>query len=641
MIELLSPAKNLECGIAAINHGADAVYIGAPMFGARANAGNSLEDIEMLVKYAHQYCVKVYVALNTVLTDDQLPEAEKLIRQIYNLGADALIIQDMGILELDIPPIALHASTQTDNRTVEKVQFLESVGFSRVVLARELSLQEIKTIHSHTNVALEAFVHGALCVSYSGQCYISQAVTGRSANRGECAQFCRLPYDLTDADGKLLIKNKHLLSLKDLNRSAYLEQMMDAGISSFKIEGRLKDADYVKNVTAFYRKKIDEILERRPDFQKSSVGKITFFFEPKVEKSFNRGFTDYFITDRQADIIQPDTPKSIGEKIGQISKVGKNYFEIVNDFEIAGRARNDKKTSGGARHCVLNLIQYLPQSPKINNGDGLCFINSDGELEGFRVNRVENGMIFPATMPEITVGTTLFRNFDFEFDKTLKQKTSERKIALDILFSETETGFYIRLTDEENISLELSFPHEKQLAKNSETARENIKTQLSKLGNTIYEARTVEIDTKEAYFFPNSLLNEWRRQAVEKISELRVTSYKLRVTEKNRIAPSRVLTYLGNVTNKKAEAFYKKHGVEQIEPGFELQAQADVPLMFCKHCVKFTLGCCPKKPKDILNLTSFGNLLDLDSPKEPLFLKNKNRNFELIFDCAKCEMWVK
>ena len=623
-IELLSPAKNLECGIAAVNHGADAVYIGAPMFSARANAGNSIEDIERLVKYAHRYRAKVFVALNTVLTDKELSEAEKLIHQIYNIEADALIVQDMGILELNLPPIALHASTQTDNRTVEKVRFLEKVGFSRVVLARELPLQEIKNIHSQTSVTLEAFVHGALCVSYSGQCYVSQAIVGRSANRGECAQFCRLPYDLLDADGNILLKNKHLLSLKDLNRSEFLENMIDAGVSSFKIEGRLKDADYVKNVTAFYRKKLDGILEQKPDFRKSSVGKTTFFFEPKLEKSFNRGSINYLTEAPQADIIQPDTPKSIGEKIGEISRISDFRFQISDcapvrhcgldpqspDYEIASQARNDVAV--------------------VANGDGLCFINRQGELQGFRVNKVENGFVFPAEMPDLTVGTTIYRNFDFEFDKMLKQKTSERKISLDIVFSETENGFSIRLTDEENITADFEIKHEKQLAKNRETAFENIKTQLSKLGNTIYEARSVEIVTKEAYFFPNSLLNDWRRQTIKKLDEIRTKNYtreQRKPSEKTAHFPQKTLTYLGNVTNKRAEAFYKKHGVECIEKGFEQQTQTDVPLMFCKHCIKFTFGWCPKQGGK-------------NAPKEPLFLKNKNRKFELIFDCGKCEMQI-
>ena len=329
-IELLSPAKNLECGIAAVNHGADAVYIGAAQFGARAAAGNSIEDIAELVKYAHQFRVKVLVALNTILTDDQLPDAEKLIWEIYNAGADALIIQDMGILKLNLPPIALHASTQTDNRTVEKVKFLQDVGFSRVVLARELTLKQISEISSQTDVELEAFVHGALCVSYSGQCYMSQANCGRSANRGQCAQYCRLPYQLVDADDNILLKNKHLLSLKDLDQSDSLAEMLETGVTSFKIEGRLKDIDYVKNITAYYRQKLDAVIEKDSRYQRASAGKTKILFEPNPEKSFRRSSTDYFLHERHAGIIQPETPKSLGEPIGKVTYIGRNFFEVHN-----------------------------------------------------------------------------------------------------------------------------------------------------------------------------------------------------------------------------------------------------------------------------------------------------------------------
>ncbi len=435
-VELLSPAKNLECGLAAINHGADAIYIGAPKFSARNKASCPIEDIETLTKYAHRYRAKVFVALNTILTDQQLPIAEKIIKQLYEAGADALIIQDMGILKLDLPPIALHASTQTDNRTLEKVQFLEKAGFSRVVLARELLLNDIRAISSGTTVELEAFVHGALCVSYSGQCYISQAMCGRSANRGECAQFCRLPYDLIDGNNNILLKNKHLLSLKDMNLSDHLEEMMDAGIVSFKIEGRLKEAEYVKNITAYYRKKIDAILERRPGYIKASSGKTKFFFKPEPSKSFNRGFTDYFLNKRQRDIIQLATPKSLGEKLGTVKNSKRNFFELTG-------------------------------SKKVNNGDGLCFIDKQGGLQGFRVNKSENNYIHPSEPVTIPTGTILFRNYNAEFEKTLKQKTSERKIAIDIQLTETTDGISIHMVDEDGISSHTTFEYEKQMAKKS------------------------------------------------------------------------------------------------------------------------------------------------------------------------------
>src|ERR1035437_6409202 len=442
-IELLSPAKNLECGLAAINHGADAVYIGASQFRARAAAGNSVEDIATLVKHAHQYRVKVLVAVNTILTDDQLHEAENLIWEVYNAGADALIIQDMGILKLNLPPITLHASTQTDNRTVEKVKFLQDVGFSRVVLARELSLKQITDISSQTEVELEAFVHGALCVSYSGQCYMSQANCGRSANRGQCAQYCRLPYHLLDADDTMLMKNKHFLSLKDLDLSDSLGELMEAGVTSFKIEGRLKDVDYVKNITAYYRKKLDAVLEGNTRFQKASAGRTTFFFEPNPEKSFRRGATDYFLHERKDDIVQLDTPKSMGEAIGKVKEIWEYYFTMSS-------------------------------AEKLNNGDGLCFINQHGDLTGFRVNKVDGRRVYPADMPRLAEGIWLYRNQDHEFEKILQHKTSERKVGLEIVFREIANGFYIQLTDEDGTSILFQAVCDKQPAQKPEAVNDNI-----------------------------------------------------------------------------------------------------------------------------------------------------------------------
>jgi putative protease len=597
-IELLSPAKNLECGIAAVNHGADAVYIGAAKFGARAAAGNSVEDIGELVKYAHKFRVKVLVAINTILTDEQLPEAEKLIWEIYNTGADALIIQDMGILKLNLPPIAIHASTQTDNRTVEKVQFFENVGFSRVVLARELSLEQISTISSQTNIELEAFVHGALCVSFSGQCYMSEANCGRSANRGQCAQYCRLPYSLVDADGEILVKNKHLLSLKDLDLSDSLEEMMEAGITTFKIEGRLKDVDYVKNITAYYRRKLDEIFEKDSKYKRASSGQTTILFEPNPEKSFRRGATDYFLHGRKTDIIQPDTPKSMGEPIGKVTYIGRNFFELHNGHLLT-------------------------------NGDGLCFINKHGDLTGFRVNRVERKQIFPAEMPNIAEGIMLYRNQDQAFEKILKGKTSERKIGVQIHFKETNDGFAIQLTDEDEITAIFETICDKQPAQKPEVVNENIKNQLSKLGNTIYEAFDIQIEIKNQWFFPASQLSDWRRQAVEKLDEIREKSYVRaeRNTPKQAEFPTKQLSYLGNVTNKLSENFYREHGVEKIQPGFEVKAEIGVPLMFTKHCIKSTMGWCPKEGYK----STF---------KEPLFLKNNDQVYKLTFECKACEMHI-
>jgi len=597
-IELLSPAKNLECGLAAINHGADAVYIGASQFGARSAAGNSLEDIATLVKYAHQYRAKVLVAVNTILTDEQLPEAEKMIWEIYNAGADALIIQDMGILKMNLPPIALHASTQTDNRTVEKVRFLQDVGFSRVVLARELSLKQITEISSKTDVELEAFVHGALCVSYSGQCYMSQANCGRSANRGQCAQYCRLPYHLLDADDNMLVKNKHLLSLKDLDLSDSLEELMEAGVTSFKIEGRLKDVDYVKNITAYYRKKLDAVLDGNTRFQKASAGRTTFFFEPNPEKSFRRGATDYFLHGRKPDIIQPDTPKSMGEAIGKVKEIGEYYFTMSS-------------------------------AEKLNNGDGLCFINAHGDLTGFRVNRVDGRRVYPADMPKLSEGIWLYRNQDQAFEKILKGKTSERRVGVKMIFKETVIGFSIQLTDEDGISSTFEAECEKQPAQKPDAVIENIKNQLSKLGNTIYEALDIAIEIDAPWFFPASKLSEWRRQAIEQLDEVREKAYVRETAQVSKPAtfPTKELSYLGNVINAQAESFYREHGVEEIMPGFEVKAQEGVPLMFCKHCIKFNMGWCPKEGYK----ATF---------KEPLYLKNNDQLYQLTFDCKACEMHI-
>jgi len=597
-IELLSPAKNLECGIAAINHGADAVYIGASQFGARAAAGNSVEDIAALVQYAHQFRVKVLVALNTVLTDDQLPDAEKLIWEIYNAGADALIIQDMGILKLNLPPIALHASTQTDNRTVEKVRFLQDVGFSRVVLARELTLNQISEISAQTEVELEAFIHGALCVSYSGQCYMSQANCGRSANRGQCAQYCRLPYHLVDADENVLARNKHLLSLKDLDQSESLQEMMEAGVTSFKIEGRLKDVDYVKNITACYRQKLDTILAENKNYQRASAGRTTILFESNPEKSFRRSSTDYFLHGRKNDIVQQDTPKSLGEPIGKVTYIGRNFFEVQNGTTL-------------------------------NNGDGLCFINRQGGLTGFRVNRVERKQIFPADMPQIGIGVMLYRNQDQAFEKILKGKTSERRVGVKMLFKETTDGFSISLTDEDGIQSLFEAPCDKQPAQKPEVVNDNIKNQLSKLGNTIYEATDIQIEINAPWFFPASQLGEWRRQAIEALDEVRAKAY-VREPKREAIATefsSKQLSYLGNVTNKLSEEFYREHGVEEIMPGFEVKAEVGVPLMFCKHCIKFNMGWCPKEGYK----ATF---------KEPLCLRNNDQVYQLTFDCKACEMSI-
>ena len=599
-IELLSPAKDLNCGIEAINHGADAVYIGAPKFGARSAAGNSLEDIRELCGYAHLYGARIYVTLNTILKEEELEEAERMIWDLWRVGTDALIIQDMGIARLNLPPIPLHASTQTDNRTPEKVRFLEAAGFTQVVLARELSLNEIRRISEATTVPLEVFVHGALCVSYSGQCYLSAALSGRSANRGECAQYCRLPYTMVDATGTEIVTHKHLLSLKDMNRSDQLEALLDAGVSSLKIEGRLKDVGYVKNITAYYRKKLDAVLSRRPEYRRASAGRSTYTFEPVAEKSFNRGFTPFLLEGRTADITAFNTPKSLGEPVGTVKEIK------GNSFTVAG----------------------LKQ---LNNGDGLVFFNRKGELEGFRVNRVEANRVFPLDMPQLAPKTPLYRNFDQAFDKLLAKPSAERKLSVEIEFLDNPFGFTLCMEDETGARIMLTEPFAKELARREQ--QDNIRTQLSKLGNTPFEASKVVVGLSENWFVPSSLLADMRRRGVEMLLEARRARYPRETVKRVQPSvsipfPERQLTYLGNVANGKARSFYQDHGVEQIDPAFELSPRKDVPLMFTKHCLRYSMGWCPTYQKD-------------KSPyKEPYYLLYKDTRLRLQFDCKHCQMLV-
>ena len=597
-IELLSPAKDLACGIEAINHGADAVYIGSPKFGARSAAGNTIEDIKTLCAYAHRFRVKIYVALNTILTDDELPEAEKLIWELYEAGVDALIVQDMGITQLNLPDIALHASTQTDNRTAARVRFLEESGFTQVVLARELALNEIRAIKEETTVPLEAFVHGSLCVSYSGQCYLSAALSGRSANRGECAQYCRLPYTMLDSEGAQVTKSRHLLSLKDMNRSEHLTAMLEAGISSLKIEGRLKDSSYVKNVTAYYRKKLDAIIKKYPErYTRASAGVTTFTFEPDLSKSFNRGFTDYYLRERNAEVSDFTTPKSIGEKVGTVKEIKGNSFTVAGFKQL-------------------------------NNGDGLAFFNESGVLEGFRVNKVDENRVFPLEMPAVKPKTVLYRNYDHEFEKVLAHDTSERKIAVTMHLTDSETGFSLVVKDEENNEITLDRPFNKELAKRDQ--EENMRTQLAKLGGTAFAAQTVTIAMEQNWFMPSSVLADMRRQAIEQLEQLRCTTYKREAkgtATPNLSAPLNTeLTYLGNVYNAKAKQFYAQRGVTQIAPAFEVESIKDVPLMFTKHCLRYSMGWCPTYQTE-------------KSPyKEPFFLMYKDTRIRLQFDCKNCQM---
>lgn len=599
-IELLAPAKNLECGIEAINHGADAVYIGAPRFGARAAAGNSLEDIAALVKYAHVFNVRIYVTVNTILKDEELKDTEEMIWDLYRVGVDALIVQDMGITRLNLPPIPLHASTQMDNRTPQKVKFLAEAGFRQVVLARELTLDEISKIHQECpDTPLEVFVHGALCVSYSGQCYVSQACYGRSANRGECAQFCRLGFDLVDADGKVIAKNKHLLSLKDMNQSENLEALLDAGASSLKIEGRLKEVSYVKNVTAYYRQKLDAILKRRKEYRRASSGKIKLNFVPQLDKSFSRGFTDYFVHGRNSGIFSFDTPKSLGEEVGTVKEVRGNYLTVAGVKPFA-------------------------------NGDGLCFLDEQGRLKGFRVNRVDNNKLYPQEMPLVKPKTKLYRNFDQEFERLMQKKSAERRIEVQMELAENNFGFSLTMRDEDENSISVTLPREKELARTPQT--DNLKNQLSKLGNTPFEVSGITVSLSDNWFIPSSELSELRRRAVEKLQEARRINYPREVAkmpDTSHAFPMQELTYLGNVMNRVAWTFYQNHGVKRIAPAFEKEAPERAVLMFCKHCIRYSMGWCPVHHK-------------ARSPyREPYSLVSADgRRFRLQFDCKVCQMKV-
>lgn len=601
-IELLAPARNLECGIEAVNHGADAVYIGAPKFGARAAATNSMDDIGRLTDYAHLYGVRIYVTVNTILKDEELKETEDMIWELYRRGVDALIVQDMGLTRLNLPPIPLHASTQMDNRTVGKVRFLAEAGFRQVVLARELSLDEIAAIHKACpDTPLEVFVHGALCVSYSGQCYASQACFGRSANRGECAQFCRLPFSLVDADGRVAVKDKHLLSLKDMNRLDMLEQLLDAGVTSLKIEGRLKDVAYVKNVTAAYSQRLDAILKRRKEYVRASSGTCRLDFRPQPEKSFSRGFTHYFLEGREEDIASFDTPKSLGEAMGTL-----------------------KEQRGG----WVSVAGVKP----FHNGDGVCYLDEQGHLQGFRINRVEGNKLFPAgNVPRIRPRTPLFRNQDQEFERTLARKSAERKIGVRLRLEENAFGFSLTADDEDDNRVTLAFGYARERARTPQV--ENLRTQLAKLGGTPYElTEPADIALTEEWFVPSSVMADWRRQVVERLTAARRINYRreLAVWKPTRhVYPVATLTYLGNVMNDEARRFYLDHGVKAVAPAYEKQPADGVVLMFCRHCLRYSMGWCPVHQKG-------------RSPyREPYYLVSADGSrFRLEFDCKNCQMKV-
>lgn len=565
-IELLAPAKNKDYGIAAINCGADAVYIGAPRFGARSAAANNFNDIQALVNYAHKFSAKVYLTLNTLLFDHEIEEARETINTAWNSGIDAIIIQDMGFLELDLPPIPVFASTQTHNINWQKVKFLEDIGFRRVILARELALSEIKEIRNNTTIDLESFVHGAICVCYSGQCYLSHAITGKSGNRGECAQLCRWKYQLTDKSGNKIGTPKHYLSPKDLNLSGYIEELMDAGISSFKIEGRLKDLAYVKNITGWYRKKIDDILNRKSEYSKSSRGTIKSNFEPNPQNTFNRGYTDYYLNQKRNHILSFNTPKSIGKEVASVIMI-KHKSLIVNPKE------------------------------EIHNGDGLCFIDTSGNLEGFRVNKITANEIFPLEMPDIKKGTILFRNHDQHFEDLISKSIDKRNLTIQMELFETKEGISLRAFDNFGNNATYTLKCEKNVAINSEIALNTIKQNLSKAGNTIFSIENIEIKLSNVFFIKASEINELRRQTLHLLEQEILKNYtreSFKISPNNSPFPFSNNDYRLNVINTFSEKFYLRHGVKGIEKGLELtQNHRGKTLMTTKACIRFELGECP------------------------------------------------
>ena len=604
-IELLAPAKDLEHGKAAINCGADAVYIGATRFGAREAAGNSLEDIRALAAYAHRYWARVYVTLNTLLRDEELPQAEALVREVYEAGADALIIQDTALLELNLPPIPLFASTQMHNHTPARVAFLEKVGIQRAILARELTLEQIRAIRAATHIELETFVHGALCVSYSGQCYLSCALGGRSGNRGQCAQPCRKTYNLLDRSGTPVIENRHLLSLKDLNLSGDLGALLDAGVTSFKIEGRLKDRAYVMNVVATYRQKLDALLEKR-DLQPTASGKVIFDFAPDPRKTFNRGFTRYFLQGRKEPVGSPDTPKSLGEPLGRVSQLGPNWFSLDGSSEV-------------------------------HRGDGLCYSNTQRVLVGTSVNDVQGKSIFPDKMEGLAAGLLVFRNHDHLFLGTLEKSKTERKIAVRFRLAPSRDGLALFAQDGEGNEGMFALPLELVPAEKPEQAAEMIETQLRKLGGTEFDCAFIRSDLPEPCHIPLSALNALRRGALEDLAGDRLRNFKRQVgtiLPNNAPYPVQTLNFEGNVLNAKARAFYQRHGVTSFEPGAESGLDLHGhKVMTTKHCIKHQMGWCKTYPNPKAPPST--------PPEEPLALVDEHgQRFPLRFKCSECVMEV-
>ena len=602
MIELLAPAKDYACGKAAFDHGADAVYIGGPAFGARAAAGNSLADIARLAEYGHRYRAKVYMTLNTILFDHELEEARDLTRQAWDAGVDALIIQDMGLLELDLPPIPLIASTQMHNLEVGHIRFLEEVGFQRVILARELGLEEIRTVRAHTTIELEAFVHGALCVSYSGRCYLSYTLGGRSANRGNCGQPCRLPWDLMDAQGKKILANRYALSLKDMDRSGYLAGLIDAGVTAFKIEGRLKDIAYVKNITALYRQRLDALIEGRPDLKRASSGTTTVSFTPDAAKTFSRGSTAYFLDTQDDDIWSPDTSKSIGEVIGKVKKSSQNWFTLSEGHDT------------------------------INAGDGLCYFDTQPELRGLQVVKVVDERVQVHTPPaDLKPGTTVYRNRDHHFLKQIESASAERTVGVCMTLYEAPDGFELEAVDEDGICAVVRHNMHKLVAEKPEQARETIHKQLARLGESMFHLTSLDIRTPP-YFLRTSELNRMRRDLIMALEESRRTIYErpTRGPEPQPPAsyPVADLDASYNVSNEAAKAFYRRHGVQSISACFDLHTPVSGEVvMTTRHCLRRCLKACPRE--------AFPVKLAL-----PLTIVYAQRRFRLHFDCRLCRMLV-
>ena len=621
-LELLSPARDADIGIEAVNHGADAVYIGGPGFGARASAGNALADIERLCRHAHRFDARIFVTLNTILRDDELEPARQLTWQLYEAGADALIIQDMGLLQLDLPPIQLHASTQTDIRTPAKARFLQDAGLSQIVLARELDLQQIAAIRDALDparCAIEFFIHGALCVAYSGQCYISHAHTGRSANRGDCSQACRLPYQVLDAQGRFVAHDAHVLSMKDHTQSLNLRPLIDAGVRSFKIEGRYKDMGYVKNITAHYRRLFDEILEERPELARAASGRCTFSFTPDPNQNFNREFTDYFVNGRKDDIGAFDTPKNPGQPIGFVTRVAKDHFDLMTDDPAL----------------------------QLSNGDGLCYFDQQKELVGAQTNRVESlgdgaWRVCPkdpmAQLHDLRQGTVINRNRSMDWARTLEKKSADRRIGVWLKLSETADGLQLCVTDEDgnaaSAQTQLAHAAPKDEANNDAKLRES----LAKLGETIFTPIDIVLDVPRPWFVPASVANALRRDAIAALEAARAAAWQ-RLPRAEPVQPPAPypedsLTYLANVFNHAARDFYAQHGVKVIDAAYEShEEEGEVSLMITKHCVRFSLSLCPKQAKGVIGVKG-------TVKAEPLQLVNGKEKLTLRFDCKPCEMHV-